>query len=261
MYLDIHAHFADEGYDIPAEWEKIKGAGVDAIVLAGDTLLHSRMHRDIAAQYAGMYFTAGVHPSEAERFSEETLDALETLLADEKCVAVGEVGLDYHWDTPERAVQQKVFSRQLELAHAHRLPVQIHSRDCFADMLAMLREHRELLTDGFLMHCYSHGAANLDAFAQLGGYFSFGGVACFKNAKNVWESVCACPAERILSETDSPYLSPVRGEKNTPANIPVIVARLASLRGEETSALAARIRKNARTLFPKLGKDAGISET
>lgn len=261
MYLDIHTHLADEGYDIPAEWEKIKSAGVGTVVLAGDTLAHSRMHRDIAAQYEGMYFTAGVHPSEAENFSEETLAALEALLADKKCIAVGEIGLDYHWDTPERSVQQKVFSRQLELAHAHSLPVQIHSRDCFADMLAMLRERRELLTHGFLMHCYSHGAANVDAFAQLGGYFSFGGVACFKNAKNVWESVCACPAERILSETDSPYLSPVRGEKNTSANIPVIVARLAALRGEETEALAARILKNAQTLFPKLGKEADIKET
>ena len=117
------------------------------------------------------------------------------------------------------------------------------------DMLAMLREHRALLRHGFLMHCYSHGAENMPAFAALGAYFSFGGVACFGNAKNVWESVAACPADRLLSETDSPYLSPFRGKKNTPANIPVIVRRLAQLRGEEEGALAAQICKNAQMLF------------
>ena len=102
------------------------------------------------------------------------------------------------------------------------------------------------------MHCYSHGAEMLPAFTELGAYFSFGGVACFRNAKKVWESVRACPAERILSETDSPYLSPFRGEKNSPANIPVIVRRLAELRGEREEELMNLIGKNAHTLFPRM---------
>ena len=120
-------------------------------------------------------------------------------------------------------------------------------------MIGLLRAHRELLTDGFLMHCYSHGAAHIGEFLDLGAYFSFGGVACFRNAKNVWESVRACPADRILSETDSPYLSPFRGEKNSPANIPVIVRQLAALRGEEEETLKQQIRKNAKALFPAIG--------
>lgn len=253
MFLDVHAHFAEEGYDIPAEREKIRAAGVVRVILAGDTVAHSRMHRDLCAQYPELYFTAGIHPSEAAGFSAGTPDELRALLQEGKCVAVGEIGLDYHWDTPDRRVQQSVFSVQLELAHALALPVQIHSRDCCADMLAMLRERRELLGHGFLMHCYSHGVANLDDFLELGARCSFGGVACFGNARNVWESVRACPADRILSETDSPYLSPFRGEKNTPANIPVIVRRLAQLRAEEPEALAAQIMENAHVLFPKLG--------
>ena len=252
MYIDVHAHFAQEGYDLPAEREKIRAAGVERVILAGDTLEHSRMHADIAAQSEGYFFTAGVHPSEAAEFSAQTEQGLRTLFAQRKCVAVGEIGLDYHWDTPARHVQQAVFVRQLELAHEHALPVQIHARDCCADMLALLREHRELLARGFLLHCYSFGAANLDNFAALGAYFSFGGVACFKNAKNVWESIAACPAQRILTETDSPYLSPFRGEKNSPANIPVIAARLAQLRGEDLAEFAARVAQNAHALFPKL---------
>ncbi len=253
MYLDVHAHFAEEGYDVPAELAACRAAGVERVVLAGDSLAHSRMHRMMAEEHAGVFFTAGVHPSEAETFSEETAAELAELLRDERCVAVGEIGLDYHWETPARDVQKRAFVRQLRLARESGLPVVIHSRDCCADMLQLLHEHRSLLGGGFLMHCYSHGAENLPAFAKLGAYFSFGGVACFKNAKNVWASVKACPKDRILSETDSPYLSPFRGEKNTPANIPVIVARLAQLRGEDADALAAQIVKNAKTLFAKLG--------
>ena len=252
MYLDIHAHFAEEGYDVPAEWERIRAAGVGMVVLAGDTSAHSAMHRDLCARYDGMYFAAGIHPSEAERVSEADICAVARLLQEEKCVAVGEIGLDYHWDTPARAAQQALFVRQLELADGAGLPVQIHSRDCCADMLHVLRTHRALLRRGFLMHCYSHGAQMLPQFAALGAYFSFGGVACFKNAKTVWESVRACPPERILSETDSPYLSPVRGEKNTPANIPVIVRRLAELRGEDEETLQETILNNAKRLFARM---------
>lgn len=254
MYLDIHAHFAEEGYDVPAEWERIRAAGVGMVVLAGDTSAHSAMHRDLCARYDGMYFAAGIHPSEAERVSEADICAVARLLQEGKCVAVGEIGLDYHWDTPARAAQQALFVRQLELADGAGLPVQIHSRDCCADMLHVLRTHRALLRRGFLMHCYSHGAENLPAFLELGAYFSFGGVACFKNAKNVWESVRACPKERILTETDSPYLSPFRGERNSPANIPVIAARLAQLRGEDEGAFAAQVAENAQALFPKCRK-------
>ncbi len=253
MYLDIHAHFAQEGYEFPAEWERIRAAGVETVVLAGDTLAHSLWHARFCRETEGAYFAAGVHPSETEGFGQETLVALEGLLSEEKCVAVGEIGLDFHYPFPEKRDQTAPFLAQLELAHRHHLPVQLHSRDDYAEMIGLLRAHRELLTDGFLMHCYSHGAAHIGEFLDLGAYFSFGGVACFRNAKNVWESVRACPADRILSETDSPYLSPFRGEKNSPANIPVIVRQLAALRGEEEETLKQQIRKNAKALFPAIG--------
>ena len=149
-------------------------------------------------------------------------------------------------------MQKAAFIRQIELAEEAGLPLQIHARDCAADMLALLTDMRAHLKRGFLLHCYSQGAEMLPAFAALGAYFSFGGVACFKNAKKVWESVRACPPERILSETDSPYLSPVRGEKNTPANIPVIVRRLAELRGEDEETLQETILNNAKRLFARM---------
>lgn len=248
-YLDIHAHFADEGYNFPAEWERIRAAGVETVVLAGDTAAHSRMHRDFCAEHDGAYFCAGVHPSVTEGFGTETVAALTELAGDPKCVAIGEIGLDYHYPETDKPKQREAFVAQLETAAKLDMPVQIHSRDAAADTLAILRENGALLKKGFLLHCYSYSPDLMAEILSLGGYFSFGGVACFKNAARVWECVRACPQDRILSETDSPYLSPFRGEKNSPANIPVIVKRLAELRGEREEDLKVAIRKNANKLF------------
>ncbi|MDE7296212.1 MAG: TatD family hydrolase [Clostridia bacterium] len=252
-YLDIHAHFADEGYSFPEEWERIRAAGVNTVVLAGDTVEHSAMHRDFCAEHEGCYFCAGVHPSVTDGFGAHTLASLKILADDKKCIAIGEIGYDYHYPETDKIAQRKAFVAQLELAAALKLPVQIHSRDAAADTLVLLKENKSLLAQGFLLHCYSYSVELMRDILDLGGYFSFGGVACFKNAAKVQECVRACPHDRILSETDSPYLSPFRGEKNSPANIPVIVKKLAELRGEDEEALAAQIVKNAHKLFPRLG--------
>ncbi len=248
--IDVHAHFAEEGYGFPAEWEKIRAAGVKTVILAADTLPHAAWHKAFCEAHEGAFFTVGVHPE----FAEEKIDFTQfyTLAAYPKCVAVGEIGLDYHYGTETKEAQKKLFEAQLEAADELKLPVQIHSRDACADTLDILRAHREWLSHGFVMHCYAYGAENLAAFAELGAYFSFGGTVCFKNARRAVEAAEICPAERLLTETDSPYLSPFRGEKNTPANIPVIVRRLAGIRGENEGALIAQIGKNANTLFKKL---------
>lgn len=250
--IDIHAHFADEGYVFPEEWERIRAAGVHTVVLAGDTISHSRMHRKFAEEYEGAYFCAGVHPSETADFSEADLAELRVLCQSDKCVAVGEIGLDYHYPDTDKRGQRNAFILQILLADELGLPVQIHSRDCAFDMLSILREMKEHLSRGFLLHCYSHGCEMADDFLSLGAYFSFGGVTCFKNARRAVESVVVCPPSRILSETDSPYLSPFRGEKNSPANIPVIVQKLAEIKGVSIEEMVTAIQENAKRLFPKL---------
>ena len=250
--IDVHAHFAEEGYEFPAEWDKIKEAGVKAVILAADTLEHAAWHAKFCEEHEGAFFTVGVHPSELANFGRQTVETLEEAAADEKCVAIGEIGLDYHYPDPDKRAQRAVFEAQLDIAEELGLPVQIHSRDACADTLAILRERFGRMKHGFLMHCYSYGAENLPEFLELGAYFSFGGVVCFKNARHVVESVRACPMDRILSETDSPYLSPFRGEKNTPANIPVIVEKLAELKGVSFYDMSEAIRRNARALFLKL---------
>lgn len=250
--IDVHAHFAEEGYSFPEEWERIRLAGVARVILAGDSVKHTKMHRDFCKENAGAFFTAGVHPSETDDFCRDTVEELGTLATDKKCVAIGEIGLDYHYADCDKEKQRCAFEEQLALAYDSGLPVQVHSRDACADTLAILKNCERYLKNGVLLHCYSYGKENIDAFLRFGSYFSFGGVSCFKNAKKVWESVEACPADRILSETDSPYLSPFRGEKNSPANIPVIVERLAGLKGMERDELAAQIEENAERLFAKL---------
>ncbi len=248
--IDVHAHFAEEGYEFPAEWEKIEAAGVGTVILAADTLAHAKWHAEFAKTHNGCYFTVGVHPEFAGRpFSEEEFFAL---AAEPKCVAVGEIGLDYHYPGIDKEAQRKLFAAQLVLADRAGLPVQVHSRDACADTLALLREHRALLSRGFLMHCYSYGAENLSAFSELGAYFSFGGVVCFKNARRVAESAEACPLGRMLTETDSPYLSPFRGEKNSPANIPVILQKLAAVKNLSAEETERAVSENAARLFPKL---------
>ena len=250
--IDVHAHFAEEGYLFPDEWDKIQAAGVTRVILAGDDVPHTQMHRDFCKSHAGAFFTAGVHPSNTNDFSKTTIEELRALAKDEKCVAIGEIGLDYHYEDTDKVKQRLAFESQLALAFDEGMPVQIHSRDACADTLAILRNFEKQLQNGILLHCYSYGRENMDAFLKFGSYFSFGGVACFKNAKRVWESVEACPLDKILSETDSPYLSPFRGEKNSPANIPVIVERLAQIKGMEKEALVAQIKQNAEKLFPRL---------
>ncbi len=312
--IDVHAHFAEEGYGFPAEWEKIKAAGVQTVILAADTLEHAAWHAKFCKEHEGAFFTVGVHPEFASSFafngtpptlpstlkegggkkkcplpafprvilnecegsrgteSERHLrdssalpqnDAASgvvegfrsrflSLAADKKCVAVGEIGLDYHYPDPDKAAQRAAFEAQLEIAEELGLPVQIHSRDACADTLAILRAYHGRRKHGFLMHCYSYGAENLNDFLELGAYFSFGGVTCFKNARRVVEAVAACPMERILSETDSPYLSPFRGEKNTPANIPVIVEKLAEIKGVSLDEMIGTIRRSAARLFPRI---------
>ena len=248
--IDVHAHFAEEGYDFPAEWEKIKAAGIEKVVLAGDTVEHSAMHAEFAKSHDGCCFTVGIHPESAGKTYDSS--AFLKLAAEKKCVAVGEIGLDYHYEGFDKAAQRELFIEQILLADKIGLPLQIHSRDACADTLAILREYRENLSRGFLMHCYSYGKEEIEHFLQLGAYFSFGGVVCFKNARRVVESVESCPIDRILSETDSPYLSPFRGEKNSPANIPVIIRKLAEIKGVSTEEMESAIKRNAERLFPKL---------
>ena len=201
-----------------------------------------------------LYFAAGFHPSNLQDYQKGDEERLASLLQSPKGVAVGEIGLDYHYEDTDEAAQKRAFCAQLELAEALCLPVIIHSRDAAADTLRILKDNRAKLRAGGVMHCFSGSPETAKEYLKLGLYISFAGPVTFKNARRLDEVAKIVPPERILAETDSPYLAPepFRGTLNTPKNVVQVYEKLAQLRGEETEALALRIKQNAKTLFYKL---------
>ncbi len=205
-----------------------------------------------AEEFACVYFSAGIHPSESLKTSDKDIKAVESFLTNPKCVAVGEIGLDYHYDDTDKKSQQKLFVAQLYLADKYKLPVIIHSRDASSDMLDILSENKNLLKNGFLMHCYSESKEQAKNYLDLGGYFAFGGVITFKNAKKD-EIVKSIPKDRILAETDAPYMSPepFRGRVNYPENVVLVYKKLAAIYGEVEESLNDLIFKNFKRFFKK----------
>lgn len=255
-FIDVHCHpYGDEYGDICALMERIREAGVEKIISAGCDLESSLLSLGLAEKYGFCYFTAGFHPTELGKYKEGDLERIAELAAHPKCVAIGEIGLDYHYPETDRELQKKFFAAQLEIAFGAGLPVQIHSRDCAGDMLEILRQNAPLLKNGALMHCFSHSPEIALELEKAGFYFSFGGSSTWRGSKRIKRAAAALRADRILTETDSPYQSPesLKGTfPNTPASIPVILRNLAGLRGEEEEFLAERVWQNAHALFKKL---------
>ena len=260
MYIDIHCHLTGEEYDAVGGVDEViaraKADGVHTIVCSGFDLTSSLQAKEIAERYEGVYFTAGFHPSELHKYREGDLAELERLCAHEKCLAVGEIGLDYHFDdNPAPALQRELFMAQMRLADKLGLPFVIHSRDAAEETYDLLVQNKPLLKNGALLHCYSYSAEMAKRFLDLGLYFSFGGPCTFKNAKKVQDSVRQIPVCHLLSETDCPYLTPVpfRGEfPNQPKNVTHVVEMLANLKETSVNALCEQIENNANRLFYKL---------
>ncbi len=260
MYIDVHCHLTGEEYEQlggVAEIVRRAGAeGVERMICSGFDLQSSRIAAKLADEYEEIYFCAGFHPSELDKYVEGDLEEIRRLCRHEKCVAVGEIGLDYHFDdNPTPARQKELFVAQLRLADEEGLPVVLHSRDAAAETLALLQENQRLLRKGGLMHCYSYSPEMTKDFLALGLQFSFGGPSTFKNAKKVQECVRLVPATHLLSETDCPYLTPVpfRGVfPNEPKNVKFVVENMAILRNEKEEELKERILQNAKELFFRL---------
>ena len=229
--------------------------GVGLMICSGYDLDSSFVAAEIAEKNENVYFCAGFHPSELDKYKDGDMERLRSLCSHEKCVAVGEIGLDYHFeDNPPKETQKELFLKQLEIADEVGLPVVIHSRDAAQDTLALLQAYPHLLKKGGLMHCYSYSAEMMELFLGLGLSFSFGGPCTFKNANKVQECVRRVPATRLLSETDCPYLTPVpfRGTfPNEPKNVKHVVEQFAALREQETEAIKKQIEENTKTLFFK----------
>jgi TatD DNase family protein len=261
MLIDSHCHLIYEAFadDLPAVLARAVEAGVTRFINPATNLNDSRQIVTMSQQIPGLFACVGIHPNDAAAFDDDALAELRDLAARPNVVAVGEIGLDYYWDSAPRPVQVRVFERQLALAAEVGQPVIIHQRDAAADTMAILRQwgaggrH-----PGLVLHSFSGDVAMAAEAIELGFYLGISGPVTFKNARHLPEVVIATPAERLLVETDSPYLSPhpFRGKRNEPARVQLIAQRLTELKGLPFAEMSRRLTANTVRLFglPEFGE-------
>lgn len=247
MLFDTHAHYDDEAFD--ADRSAVISAFEGLIVDPGCTLESSRAAVALAAEHPHVYAAVGIHPENCGDFVPEHLDELRRLAAEPKVVAIGEIGLDYYWpENPSREFQQQVFRAQLELALTLDLPVIIHDREAHGDTLAIVKEYPALRG---VFHCYSGSAEMARELLDMGWYLGFDGPITYKNARKTVEVAQITPLDRMVIETDSPYLSPVpmRGKRNDSRNVVYIAEKLAEIKAVSPEQIAAETLANGKRLF------------
>jgi len=244
-WIDDHCHLPDDTAEAGELIADARAAGVERTITVGTEVRHSRAAIAVARAFDGVWATAGVHPHEAK----DGLEGLQPLLDEPEVVAVGECGLDYYYDHSARDVQRDVFAAQIRLSHEHDLPLVIHTRDAWDDTFAVLEA--EGVPAWTVFHCFSGGVPEVERALEIGAYLSIAGVVTFPSAGNIREAVEICPLERLLVETDAPYLAPVphRGKPNRPGLVPVVGAAVAAVKGIAPDAVAAATWENAESLF------------
>lgn len=250
--FDSHCHVDEPKFDDDREavLARMAEAGVTRFAVIGSDMVSSRHAADFAAAHPGCVAAVGIHPHEAKGMRPGDLDTLAKWTQEEKVVAIGEIGLDYYYDLSPRETQMTVLNAQLDLACQCGLPVCFHVRDAHQDMLTLLRGRAGRLPAG-IVHCFSGSWEIAKEYLKLGYYISFAGPVTFKKAPKLQEAALHVPADRLLIETDSPYLAPepVRGRRNEPTNVRYVAEKLAALRGESLEALAERTTQNAMAVY------------
>ena len=251
MIFDTHAHYDDDAFDEDRETllAQLKAAGIERVVNVGASIHSSHTTLELIEKHDFLYGAIGVHPSETEELNEEWMNWLEEKSHEKKVMAIGEIGLDYHWEEPARDVQKYWFVRQLDLARKVKLPVIIHSRDAAADTLEIMKEHGRDL--GGVIHCFSYGPEMAREYLKMGYYLGIGGVVTFTNAKKLKEVVEYAPLDYLLLETDSPYLAPepYRGKRNCSLYLNYVAEEIARIKKISYEEVVETTKKNAQELF------------
>jgi TatD DNase family protein len=255
--IDTHAHLDDEQFkgDLPAVLDRAAAAGVSRIVTIATTATDSRACVELAKRYRCLGATVGLQPNNLAQGKPGDWDEIVRLMTDAGVVAVGETGLDRHWDYTPFPMQEDYFARHLDLARQHELPVVIHCREAEADVIRMLRaDYQKHGPVRGVMHSFTGDAQTAADCLAMGLYISFAGMVTYKNAQNLRDVATTVPLDRLLVETDSPYLAPVplRGKRNEPANVVHTAACLAGVLAVDVANLAASCTRNARALFQRL---------
>lgn len=248
MFIDTHCHLSKEDYDdIEKVINNAKNNKVNYLLISGCDKKGIKEALEIANKYENIYLEIGYHPSEARTTTDKDLEELKELAKkNNKVIAIGEIGLDYHWDKDNKEEQKQLFKKQIEIAKELNLPVVIHSRDAFQDTFDILKESKHK----GVIHCFSGNLENAKLYLSLGFYIGIGGVFTFKNT-NLKETVKEIPDDKILLETDSPYLAPTpyRGQKNEPKYIPLIAEELSKLKEKSIEEIAKITTENTIKIF------------
>ena len=250
MYFDTHAHYDDGAFDSDRE-ELLKSlgeSGVELIIDPGCDLLSSRKALELAERFDFIYAAVGFHPEELDKYSPEGYREICSMARHSKCVAIGEIGLDYYWDASHKEEQKELFRRQIELALELDKPVIVHDREAHGDCLETVRDYPGLRG---VFHCYSGSAEMAKELLKLGWYLGFDGPITYKNARKAMEVLELCPMDRMLMETDSPYLSPVpmRGQRNDSSKLRYVAEKIAQVKGLSPEEAAALTLANGCRLF------------
>lgn len=252
MYFDTHAHLDDQQFreDQPAVLERARTAGVELILNAASDLASSKKTLELTRKYDFVYGAVGIHPHEAKEFQEQDLAQLGELAKQPRIVAIGEIGLDYHYDFSPRETQGRIFREMIRLAQKLRLPIVIHDREAHEDTWRIVQEEKAAEIGG-VFHCYSGSWPWAQEIIKQGFYIALGGPVTFKNARKVVEVAQKVPLDVLLLETDCPYLAPVpyRGKRNEPAFLPKVAETIAAIKGISVEEVAAATTANAKKLF------------
>lgn len=251
--IDTHAHLNDEEYqnDLPEIIERAQEASVSKIIVCGYDIISSRKAIQLATKYEPVYAAVGIHPHDAGNVDETAINLIAEMARNPKVVAIGEIGLDYHYSFFPRKTQAEIFEVQINLAAQLNLPIIIHSRESNHDAINILSNATKLV--GGVFHCYSGDEEMLQGILGLGMYIGIDGPITFKNSNTLIRVLHCCPINRLLLETDCPYLTPhpLRGRRNEPSYLPYIAEKVASILGVSTQYIASVTTQNARALFGK----------
>lgn len=245
---DAHCHYDDKWFDEDREelLKNLPESGVSCVICNAVDLISAEVIKGYAEQYPYIYYTAGFHPENLEDIPTNYKESIARFLEHKKCVAIGEIGLDYHWDIP-KDIQLKIFEEQLELSKELDVPVVVHDREAHGDTMELLRKYKPK----GLMHCFSGSVELMREVIRLGMSISLGGVVTFKNARHSVECAREVPIDRLLLETDAPYMSPVplRGKRNDSRNIVYVAEKISEIRNTDAQELLNITSENTKKLF------------
>ena len=256
MLIDTHCNLNDEKMlpeadDIISNFGK---HGIESAICVGYDMPSSEKAVELADKYENLYAAIGIHPHDATTADYDKYERLATLSSSPKVVAIGEIGLDYHYDLSPRAIQKGAFREQIELADTLGLPIVLHVREAYEDARQILFESRRYINNGLLLHCYSGSSEFVKIFGELDAYFAFGGAITFNNAKHNLEAMKTVPLDRLLFETDCPYMTPVpfRGKTNKPEYVNLVADKASEVLAKDRAELEKITTENAKRLFTRM---------